>query len=551
MHRWTLLRCMCLWLGLVLLVACSRTQTDAPSGVDVAVSANALTITWQDNSDSETGFAVDRKQGDADFAELIRLDPNTTTYTDTTAVAGQSYIYRVRALGLPTGDIASPESSPVTPEPVATVTLELLFAEDSTGLGTVSSTPQGLNCNLQEGSVCRASFPVGSTVTLTATPNETSSFASWSEGCEGTTPTCQVNLTENKTVRVRFVPVLNTLTVQKAGEGKGRVTSGTPPDIDCGKACVASYEGEVTFRLRATAEKGSSFAGWSDNCKLVGSLCEVKIGGGKGATVTATFSKIPPPVITAFAVDKTVAVVGSSVVFNWTVTGEQITSLVLKDDKSSTPDIPVTGLASYTLTNVQETATYTLVATNAFGGSTTSQPITVKVGTVPVLADLAAAPNEDGSFTLSWTASGSEPISYTLTDIVTGETATPTASPFVVRPTAFPVTYRLDASNEFGAAAAPLTVTLEPPVAARILSFTPSTTLLVFPGPVTLSWSVEGNEPLTLTLERDDTNEIIPLTGLTGSLEVTLEQSTKFKLEVQNAFSTDEDEVRVRVRRRN
>lgn len=549
MHRWTLVRCMCLWLVLMLLVACSRTPTNAPSGIDVAVSANAVTITWQDNSENETGFAVDRKLGDADFAELIRLNPNTTTHIDTTAVAGQSYVYRVRALGLPTGDLPSSESKPVTPEPVPAVTLELLFADNSTGLGTVSSNPEGLTCTLQEGSVCRASFPVGSTITLTATPNETSSFASWTGDCEGTTPTCQVNLTENKTVTVRFVPVLNTLTVQKEGEGAGRVTSGTPPDIDCGEACVASYEGEVTFRLRATPEAGSSFAGWSDNCKLVGSLCEIKIGGGKGATVTATFSKIPPPVITAFSVDKAVAVVGSSIVFNWTVTGEQITSLILKDNNSATPDIPVTGLASYTLSNIQETATYTLVATNAFGGSTTSQPVTIKVGTVPVLANLAAAPNENGSFTLSWTTTGSAPISYTITDVVTGQTATPTASPFIVSPTAFPVTYRLDASNEFGAAT-PLTLTLGPPVVARIISFTPSTTLLVFPGPVILSWSVEGDAPLTLTLERDDTNEVIALTGLTGSLEVSLTQSTKFKLRVQNTFGIDEQEVRVRVRRR-
>lgn len=546
MHRW-MFRCIPIWLALLLLAACSRTPTEEPKIIDVAVSANAVTLTWQDNSDSETGFAIDRKQGEGEFSELVRLDPNTTTYTDKTALAGQRYVYRVRALGLPVGDLPSSESEPVTPEPVPTVTLELLFAPDSTGAGTVTSTPEGLNCSLQQGSVCRTSFPVGSTITLTATPAQNSSFASW-EGCEATVSTCQLQLNENKTVQVRFVPVKNTLTVQRAGDGAGRVTSGSPPDIDCGEKCVASYEGEVIFRLRATPETGSSFAGWSNNCKLVGSLCEVKIGNGQGATVTASFTKIPPPVINAFSVDKTVATVGSSVVFSWNVTGEGISSLLLKDNNSKTPDIPVIGLTTYTLKNVQATATYTLVATNV-AGSTSSQPVTVKVGTVPVLSNLAAAPNPDGSFTLTWNVTGSAPISYTLTNETTGQTVTPTASPFVIRPTVFPVTYKLDAKNEFGTAT-PLTVTLEQPTPARILSFTSNTPFLVFPGNVTLSWSVEGNAPVTLTLERDDTNETIALTSLTGSLEVTLTQTTKFKLKVQNAFGAEEQEVRVRVRRR-
>ncbi len=553
MYRWTLTKCILGWLALLLLVACSRMNTDAPSNIDVAVSANAVTITWQDNSDAETGFAVERKlDTDVDFTELVVLAPDTTSYTDTSAVPGQSYVYRVRALGLPTGDVPSPESEPITPEPPGTLTLELLFAENSTGTGTVSSTPQGITCSLQPGSVCRASFPVGSTITLTATPAAQSSFASW-EGCEGPGPTCTVQLTENKTVRVRFVPVQNTLTVQKAGDGAGRVLSDAPPDIDCGAACVASYTVQTTFRLRAVAEAGSSFVAWSDNCKPVGTRCEVTIGGGSGATVTATFSKVPPPVITAFTADKTSAVVGSSVVFSWSVTGEQLSSLVLKDDKPSTPDIALTGLTSYTLPNLQETASYTLVATNAFGGSATSQAVTVRVGAVPVLANLTATPNPDGSFRLSWTVSGTEPISYKLFDAVTNlEVApAPTASPYDLRPASFPATYRLEASNEFGTAT-PLSVTPQPPVAAQILSFEPTTDFLVFPGAVTLFWSVEGTAPLSVfSLTRDDTNETITLTELTGSLEVQVSRTTRFMLTVQNSFGTAEDEVRVRVRRSN
>jgi hypothetical protein len=538
---WCTVVCFLLWL-----VACSGTRTpaNAPTGVDVAVEANAITITWQDNSEEETGFAVDRKS-DADFSELVRLEPNTTTYTDTTATAGQSYVYRVRALGLPTGDVPSTESEAVTPEAAPEITLELLFAQNSTGSGSITSSPEGINCTLQTGSVCRASFPAGTAITLTATPVENSSFASW-DGCEASAPVCQLVLTENKTIQVRFVPEQNTLTVQKDGDGRGRVTSGTPPDIDCGDACLASYAGEVIFRLRAAAEPGSSFAGWSDNCKLVGSLCEVSIGNGKGATVTATFTKVAPPVISAFSVDKSVVTVGSSVVFSWTVTGENIQSLVLKDDSSATPDIPVTGKTSHTLDNLQRSATYTLLATNA-GGSTTSQGVSVRVGTAPTLANFVATPNEDGSFRLSWEASGSAPLRYKLFDGSSELSPAPTSSPYDVRPAAFPALYSLEASNDFGAAT-PLTVTIQAPVPARIVTFAVVPDALVFPGPVRVTWSVQGDAPLTLTLERDDTDETITLTELTGSLQLEVTETTRFTLTAQNASGDDEEEVRVRVR---
>jgi hypothetical protein len=537
--------------SIFLVASCNRANNLAPSDIGVAISLDAITITWQDNSEGETGFAVDRKLvSETDFSELTITDPNTVTYTDSTVVIGESYVYRVRVLGLEGGEAVSPETQPVTPAPEESASLTIVFASDSTGSGSVTSSPEGLNCTLREGSVCQASFPLGSTVTLKATPEPLSSFAGWLEGCESTSATCDVQLSESKTVQVRFVPERNTLTVQKAGDGTGRVTSGTPPDIDCGEACVASYEGEVTFRLLATPDVGSSFVGWSENCVLVGSRCEVKIGGGQGATVVATFSRIPPPVINTFVASPTTALVGSNVVFTWEVTGEGVSSIVLSDDKPTTDDIDVTGQTSYILTNVQETATYTLVATNAFGGSTTSSPVTVRVGTAPVLSDFAAVTNTDGSFTLSWNVTGSEPITYRLVDVGanTEVLPAPTASPYVVRPTTFPVTYRLEATNEFGAAV-PRTVTLGPVIPAEILDFRSSTDFLIFPGTAILTWAVVGNEPMTLTITRDDTGEVIPVSELTGSLAVEVSRDTRFTLEVQNPFGDDEEEVRVRVRR--
>src|SRR5262249_57905940 len=51
-----------------------------------------------------------------------------------------------------------------------------------TGSGAVASTPAGLSC----GASCMASFPYGSTVTLTPTPAANHHFTGWTGACSGT-----------------------------------------------------------------------------------------------------------------------------------------------------------------------------------------------------------------------------------------------------------------------------------------------------------------------------------------------------------------------------
>ena len=64
------------------------------------------------------------------------------------------------------------------------------------GNGTVSSTPGGINC----GTTCSATFPNGTSVTLTVAPGPGVGFAGWSGACSGTTLTCTVAV--NSTVSV-------------------------------------------------------------------------------------------------------------------------------------------------------------------------------------------------------------------------------------------------------------------------------------------------------------------------------------------------------------
>jgi phospholipase C len=72
------------------------------------------------------------------------------------------------------------------------------------GGGTISSNPSGINCSTDEGIACGATFPTGTVVTLTATPNSGGTFSGWSlPSCSGSTPTCQITADTNYPVYVQ------------------------------------------------------------------------------------------------------------------------------------------------------------------------------------------------------------------------------------------------------------------------------------------------------------------------------------------------------------
>ena len=74
----------------------------APSGLSATpLSQTKIQLAWQDNSTTETGYKVERKQvGEANFIEIANnLNAGTTTYEDATGLVAQTtYVYRVRAL---------------------------------------------------------------------------------------------------------------------------------------------------------------------------------------------------------------------------------------------------------------------------------------------------------------------------------------------------------------------------------------------------------------------------------------------------------------------
>ena len=78
-----------------------------------------------------------------------------------------------------------------------------------------------------------------------------------------------------------------TLTVSLAGSGDGLVNS-DPTGIDCGTDCSESYTDGTVVTLTATANTGSSFAGWSGVCTNTSGDCVVTMT--EAQTATATFT---------------------------------------------------------------------------------------------------------------------------------------------------------------------------------------------------------------------------------------------------------------------
>jgi uncharacterized protein (TIGR03437 family) len=150
----------------------------------------------------------------------------------------------------------------------------LTVVKAGTGSGTVAANPSGL------------SYPAGTNVTLTATPDSQSIFAGWGSAsgkCTGTSTTCSFKVTADDIITATFnIPVL---TVNQSGTGSGTVVP-SPVGTQCGTGCW-NYLPYAVVTLTANPATGSTFAGWSGACSGTGT-CTVTMS--TDQAVTATFN---------------------------------------------------------------------------------------------------------------------------------------------------------------------------------------------------------------------------------------------------------------------
>lgn len=91
----------------------------APSNLSAVLSGSQVNLAWTDNSDNETGFRVERREGAAGaFVGIGNVAAGVTNLVDSAVTPGQSYTYRVFAVNA-TGDSISSNEATVAVPPVA------------------------------------------------------------------------------------------------------------------------------------------------------------------------------------------------------------------------------------------------------------------------------------------------------------------------------------------------------------------------------------------------------------------------------------------------
>lgn len=109
----------CGWPSADSTIASASASFDAPLALTARPrSSTRIDLSWADTNATETGFAIDRCEGatcDFSVVTTFTVAANITDYSDTSACAGTTYRYQIRALD------SGPGSSPSTPVTVSTL----------------------------------------------------------------------------------------------------------------------------------------------------------------------------------------------------------------------------------------------------------------------------------------------------------------------------------------------------------------------------------------------------------------------------------------------
>ena len=88
----------------------------APSNLSAnSPACDQMDLAWQDNSDNEGGFNIERSLNSVDFYQIDTVGPDVTSYSDTTVAENTTYYYQVRAYNVGGDSAYSDAASATTP----------------------------------------------------------------------------------------------------------------------------------------------------------------------------------------------------------------------------------------------------------------------------------------------------------------------------------------------------------------------------------------------------------------------------------------------------
>jgi hypothetical protein len=163
----------------------------------------------------------------------------------------------------------------------------LTLLKTGTGSGNIATNTGTINWSGNSGT---ATYDSNTSVTLTATASNGSTFTGWS-GCDSTNSNqCTVTMNAAKSVTVMFTlnPTQYTLTVMKTGSGSGTISAG---GLSCiGNTCSGTYNADTQVTMSATPDANSTFGGWVGCDSSSGNQCAVTMNAAKNVTATFTLN---------------------------------------------------------------------------------------------------------------------------------------------------------------------------------------------------------------------------------------------------------------------
>lgn len=168
--------------------------------VATAFSASVIDLSWVNHSVNADGYEIQRsKDNTQNYTTLVTANKTATSYRDSSLDTGTRYYYRIRSYKDFGGGVklySTPTAEWIFANAYTWFTVNASVSSDNGGQGSVRSSPSGISCS----SSCSASFPWGTSVTMSATPASPNSvFDGWSGDCSGTS--CLVGANANVTAR--------------------------------------------------------------------------------------------------------------------------------------------------------------------------------------------------------------------------------------------------------------------------------------------------------------------------------------------------------------
>lgn len=182
----------------------------------------------------------------------------------------------------PSDDAGGPTDAGVAnPGPDAATTATVTIRRTGAATGAVTAEGAQLTCS----DACTATVPIGTTITLSATPDVGARFGGWTGDCTSTDPTCTLTVARDVAIGAAFDVATFTVTVGLTGSGSG-VVSSSPVGVLCPGACTLVVPYNTTVSFAAAAAANSTFLGWTGAC--TGDTCALTVT--SDVAVTAGFA---------------------------------------------------------------------------------------------------------------------------------------------------------------------------------------------------------------------------------------------------------------------